>query len=116
MLGATLKGPVEIPFEPVQSGQPVAGRGVAQLIDQAREAVDGEQVRTDTSRQSPAGDGEVLALGTRHHRARGGSADGCLDGEHHRCRSGAPTQRLATRSSGPRAAARRPSENLTGGA
>ncbi len=60
--GPTLKRPVEILFEPVQRRQAVAGRGVAQLVDQASESIDGEQVRANAARQHPAGDGEVLAL------------------------------------------------------
>ena len=72
VLGAPLKRAVEVSLQLLKRGQAVARGGVAELVDQACEAVDRQQVRAHTPGQQPARDREVLAPGARHHGAGAG--------------------------------------------
>jgi len=67
MGGAAGGGPVELGVEPVELGQPVAARLVADGVGQPGEAVDGQQVGAVAPGQQAGGDGEVLAPRPAHH-------------------------------------------------
>jgi hypothetical protein len=67
--GATIgsERAVELALDPVEQRDAVSGRLVADVVDESREPVDGEQVTAHTTRQQPAGDREVLVRGLSHH-------------------------------------------------
>ena len=64
---------VELLLELVEEREPVAGRLVAELVDEPREAVDREQVVARLAPEHAGGDGEVLLRRERK--------DGALAGE-----------------------------------
>src|SRR5438552_7278844 len=71
---------LEVALDPVQGGEAVALRGVAELVDEACEAVEREQVGAAAAGEQAARDGEVLAPRARHHlRGRGASRRGVGD-------------------------------------
>jgi hypothetical protein len=66
---------IDLVLEPVEEGQPVARRLVAELVGEAREAVDGEQPRALLAGKEAARDREVLAPGAGHHPLAAGDRD-----------------------------------------
>ena len=55
------EGPLEVLFEGGEGRQAVAGELVAQVVGEAGEAVESEQVAAQGAGQEAQGDGEVLA-------------------------------------------------------
>jgi hypothetical protein len=74
--------PIQLALDPVEQRQPIARRLVPDVVDQARKAVDGEQVRADLARQHAACHGEVLTRRLGHHGAARGHGGDCAHRVH----------------------------------
>jgi hypothetical protein len=68
MLGRAAEGARQVGLELVEGRQPVALELVAQVIRQAREAVDREQVAAQLAGQQAQSNGEVLSARPREDR------------------------------------------------
>ncbi len=74
--GGAREGAVELGFGPVERLQTVALVGVAELVDEPREAVDRDQAGALLACQQPARDREVLRARARQDGCRGGGVGG----------------------------------------
>jgi hypothetical protein len=63
VLGVAREGTLEILLQGAERGEAIAGELVAQVVGQAREAVEGEQVLARRCREDAQRDREVLAPG-----------------------------------------------------
>jgi hypothetical protein len=63
VLGAAREGALEVLLQSAEGGEAIARELVAQVVGEAREAVEGEQVPARRCREDAQRDGEVLAAG-----------------------------------------------------
>ena len=107
MFRPAFERPIELCFQPVEGIEAVAWQRVPELVDEAREAIEGEQVGADPPRKHSARDREVLRAGPCHHGVGRRSADRGIGYQHHPFWPEAPSDMASAPSS--EAARQRPS-------